>query len=152
MGKQDISIGQERQVMQGAIGAQSLMVIAGVPAGASLELIGEVLLGKTLTATGVYRVLVPIAGLASGLQCHLTATWSGGTVSSDLDSLFFVSDISNGATWTKKTAGTGDGAVTSTTRQTSTLSTIAGERYAVYDLTLTGTTSVVINQAEYNGI
>ena len=151
MSKRDIAIGTEQQVLQGALGAQGLLVIAAVPATGDQSLVGEPLAGKTLTVNGLYRCLIPLAGLASLAQVHVTATFSGGTVATDLDTLFTVGSF-DPSTWVKKTNGSGTGNLTSTVRQTSTLDALAGERYAVLDITLTGAQPVTFTQAEYNGL
>lgn len=143
--------GQNQTVLQSQIGAQAPILVASAPAAAAI-VPGTLLNGLTLTVAGLYRCLIPIAGLRTRVQVHLIATWTGGTVSSDLDTLYLTTNPADPSTWTKKTAGSNDGSVTTATRQTALLETLNGERFAVYDLTLTGTTSVAISQAEYNGI
>ena len=146
-----ITIGLEQRYTQAACGAQDFLILAVVPESASQALVGVPLVSAgALTATGVYRCLVPIAGMASNLQVYLTAAWSGGTVTSDFDTLFHMS------AWptipSKKGATvTGDGALTTATLQTIETTAVNGEQYAVLDLTLAGTTSVTFSVAEFNG-
>ena len=86
-----ITIGLDQRYAQGALGVQDFLILAVVPAAAPQSLVGEPLAGQTLTATGVYRCLVPTAGIASNIEVYLNATWSGGTVVSDFDMLFHMS-------------------------------------------------------------
>jgi hypothetical protein len=150
---QEIALGDSLKLMQGATGVQRRLLIAKVPATASASLIGRTLIeAGALTVAGIYRCLIPISGLASSLEVFLTAAWSGGTVSSDLDTLYFVGDTVDDTTWRKKTAGSGDGSLTTATPQSPTIATLKGEQYAVLDITLTGTSSVTFSVAEYNGL
>ena len=142
--------GLEQRLNQGALGGQDFLIIAVVPSGAEGSLVGQTLAGRTLTTAGVYRCLIPTSGIAASLQVYLKATWSGGTVSSDVDLLFHMS------AWPtipdkKGVTATTDGSLTTNTLQTAAIATINGEQYGIVDLTLSGTTSVVINTAEYNG-
>lgn len=140
---------------QATWGAQDRIVIRAVPAGASAGLIGKTLVDAgALTVTGAYECLIPLSGFRAALDVILTATWSGGTVTSALNTLYYVSNAADPSSWTNKTAGSGAGAMTSTTRQTSTLAAanLKGEQFARVTLTLAGTTSVTFTQAEFNGI
>lgn len=149
---QQISIGESQKIIQGAIGVQRRIVIAKVPATAEGSLVGKTLLeAGALTVNGIYRCLLPIAGLAAVLEVFLTATITGGTVTSDLDTLYFVGNSVDDSTWVKKSAGTGDGPLATGIMLTPTISTLRGEEYAVLDLTLAGVTSVAFTVAEFNG-
>lgn len=142
--------GLEQLLNQGALGAQDLLIIADVPDGAADSLVGTPLLDATLTVTGVYRCLIPIAGLAASLQVYVTAVFSGGTVTSDLDVLYLL-DSWPTIPGKKGVTVTGDGGLTTATLQTITTSALNGEKFAVLDLTLAGTTSVTFTRAEWNG-
>lgn len=150
--RRDISIGTEQQVLQGAIGAQGLVVIAAVPSGGDVSLIGQVLDGQTLSVDGTYRCLIPMAGLASLLEVHLNATFAAGTVTTDLNTLYLVQDLNDPSTWTEKTAATGDGAMTTTVLQSSQIATLSGERYAQLEVIVAGGAAPLFTRAEYNGI
>lgn len=137
-----------------AWGTQDRLVIMSVPAAASAGLIGQWLHGQTLTVAGDYQCLIPLSGITSTLQCHIRATFaSGGVTTAGPDSLYYVADPKAGGTFTAKLAGTGDGALTTTELQTSTLtSTLYGEQYALMTITLDASTSAEFTLAEYNGI
>lgn len=138
---------------QAALGAQDLIVITAVPAGASPGLVGQVLNGQVLTVNGDYECLIPLFGLATALEVFLTATLATKTASTDLDTLYYVSNPADPATWVEKTAGSGTGPLVSATRQSSTITTLRGEKFARFTLTVAGAAgSVTITQAEYNGI
>lgn len=150
-----VPISDAQKFNQSQWGAQDRIVIAAVPAAAAGSLVGKALLDAgALTVTGAYECLVPISGFRAGLDVILTATWSGGTVTSALNTLYYVSNAALPSSWTNKTAGSGAGAMTTATRQTSTLAaaSLKGEQYARVTLTLAGTTSVTFTQAEYNGL
>ena len=150
-----IPLSEAERHKQATYGAQDRIVITAVPNGASAGLIGQTLVNAgALTVAGAYECLVPISGFRQAFEVILTATWSGGTVTSALNTLYFVSNAALPSTWTNKTAGTGAGAMTSTTRQTASLAAanLRGEQYARVTLTLAGTTSVTFTQAEYNGL
>lgn len=137
---------------QAALGGQGPIVIAAVPSGGNEALVGTLLVDAgQLTVLGVYRCLIPLSGLASGVSVYLQATFASGTVTSDLDSLYWVRSPSDPSTWTKKTAGSGDGALTTTVVQTATL-TPAGEQYAVLDITLATAAACTFTRAEYCGL
>lgn len=137
---------------QAALGGQGPIVIAAVPSGGNEALVGTLLVDAgQLTVLGVYRCLIPLSGLASGVSVYLQATFASGTVTSDLDSLYWVRSPSDPSTWTKKTAGSGDGALTTTVLRTATL-TPAGEQYAVLDITLATAAACTFTRAEYCGL
>ena len=150
-----VPISDAQKFNQSQWGAQDRIVIAAVPAGAAGSLVSKALVDVgALTVAGVYECLVPISGFRSTVEVHLTATFAAGTVTSALNTLFYVSNAALPSTWTNKTAGSGAGAMTTTTRQTSSFATAAlrGEQYARVTLTLAGTSSVTFTQAEYNGL
>jgi hypothetical protein len=134
-------------------GAQDRIVIVAVPAGASPALVGQQLQGQALTVNGDYECLIPMSGLKDILEVHVTATLATKTASTALDSLFYVPNPADPSTWVNKQAGSGDGALVSTTRQSSSIATPVGEQFARLTLTVAGAAgSVAITQAEYNGI
>lgn len=137
---------------QAAFGAQGPILIADVPATGNRALIGNALVDAgQLTVLGVYRCLIPLAGMVSSVSLFLKATFASGTVTTDVDTLYWVRDPNNTSTWTKKTAASGDGAMTTATLQTVTI-TPAGEQYAVLDITLATAAACTFTQAEYMGL
>ena len=145
--------GNESRLLQSACGVQDRLVIIAVPATASAALVNQPLAGQTLTVNGDYECLVPLSGLVTAVEVHVMATLTTKTASTDLDTLYWVSDLDDPTTWTEKTAGTGTGALSTTVRQTSLISTLRGEQFARFTLTVAGAAgSVVVTQAEYNGI
>jgi hypothetical protein len=134
------------------LGVQAPLIIASVPAAGDRSLIGKALISAgQLTVLGVYRCIIPIAGLVSELQVHLTATFASGTVSSALDSAYWAQNPDDASSFVAKTSGTGDGSLTTTVLQTSTL-TPAGEKYAILDITLATAAACTFTRAEYNGM
>ena len=132
------------------LGVQAPLIIASVPAAGDRSLIGKALISAgQLTVLGVYRCIIPIAGIAA-LQVHLTATFASGTVSSALDSSYLNRNPDDASGFTAKTSGSSDGAMSTTVLQTSTL-TPAGERYAILDITLGTAAACTFTRAEYNG-
>lgn len=139
--------------MQAACGAQDRIVIAAVPSGAAGDLVGKYLSDAgALTVAGAYECLIPLSGLTTILEVHLTATIAAGTASTALNTLFYVSNAANPSVWTNKTAGTGAGSLSTTVRQTSTISTLRGEQFARLTITLASSPNVTFTQAQYNGI
>ena len=152
MANQPIVPSTDQRYQQAAFGAQGPIRIAAVPSGGNAGLIGTNLVDAgQLTVLGVYRCLIPMSGLVSSLSVFLKATFASGTVTSDLDSLYWVRTPNDTTTWTKKTAGSGDGAMSTATLQTITL-TPAGEQYAVLDITLGTAAACTFTQAEYCGL
>jgi hypothetical protein len=138
---------------QAAWGAQDRLVLVSVPAAAAQSLVGKNLVDcGALTVAGTYEVLIPLSGISTALEVHLTATIAAGTVSSALNTLYYVSNASSPSTWVNKTAGSGAGSLTTTTRQSSTISTLRGEQFARMTLTLASSPNVTFTQAEYNGL
>ncbi len=152
MANQPTTLSTEDRFKQAAFGGQGPIRIAVVPSGGNAGLIGTNLVDAgQLTVLGVYRCLVPLTGLVSGVSVFLQATFASGTVVADLDSLYWVRSPTDPTTWTKKTAGTGDGSLTTTVLQTSTL-VPAGEQYAVLDITLGTAAACTFTRAEYCGL
>lgn len=142
----------EERYKQAALGGQGPIIIANVPVGGNAGLIGVNLVDAgQLTVLGTYRCLIPLSGLVSSVAVYLQATFASGTVTSDLDSLYWVRSVSDPSTWTKKAAGAGDGAMTTTVLQTATL-TPAGEQYAILDITLATAAACTFTRAEYCGL
>ena len=147
-----VPLSEVKKYEQSAWGAQDRIVITAVPAAASQALVGQPLSGAgALTVAGTYECLIPLAGMATICEVHLTATIAAGTASSALHTLFYVDNAAAPSTWTNKTAGSGTGALSSTVRQTSTLTTLRGEQLARLTLTLGGSPNVTFTQAQYNG-
>ncbi len=143
---------EAQKYQQSAFFAQDRLVITAVPAGASSGLIGKTLVeAGALTVAGAYECLVPITGLRTELQVHLTATIAAGTASSALNTLFHVTNATTPSTWINKTAGTGAGSLTTTTRQSSSIATLRGEQLARVTITLASSPNVTFTMAEYNG-
>lgn len=145
--------GRDAKFAQAAFGAQGPLIIATVPSGAAAGLIGTLLVDAgALTVAGVYNCLVPLAGCVSTCEVHLTATIAAGTASSAVDTLYWVRDPQNSTNWATKTSATGDGSLTTTELQTSTISTLAGEQYALVAITLATSPNVTFTRAEFNGL
>lgn len=145
--------GTESRLLQSACGVQDRIVILAVPTNASAALVNQPLAGQTLTVNGDYECLIPLAGLTTAVEVHTTATLTTKTASTDLDTLFWVSDLDDPTTWVEKTAASGTGALSTTVRQTATLASLRGEQFARYTLTVAGAAgSVLVTQAEYNAI
>jgi YD repeat-containing protein len=142
-----------QRLAQAACGVQNLLVLASVPTGADQSLRGRALSQVgALTAPGNYDVLVPLAGIASTMQVHLTATIASGTASTSCSTTYLLTQVTDPSGWTTKTAFTGTGSLTTTVRQTASLSTLAGEQYAWLRITLASSPNVIFTQAEYNGV
>jgi hypothetical protein len=148
-----VPLTEQKKYDQSAWGAQDQLVLTAVPAAASPALVGKTLVGAgALTVAGVYECLVPLTALKTALEIHLTATIAAGTASSAAHSLYYVTNAALPSSWVNKVAATGTGSLTSTTRQSSTISTLRGEQYARVAITLATSPSVTFTQAEYNGI
>lgn len=146
-------LSEMNRYMQSAFGAQDRLVITAVPAAASAGLVGQNLANAgALTVAGTYELLIPLSGLTTVLEVHLTATISAGTVASSLNTLFCVTNAASPSTWTNKTAGTGTGSLVTGTRQTSQITSLRGEQFARLTLTLGGSPNVTFTLAEFNGI
>jgi hypothetical protein len=153
MGQQMTVPSIERQLEQAVLGGQGLLVIAAIPSGAAGDLIGTNLVDAgELTVQGDYYCLVPLAGMVTELEVFLNATFASGTVTSDLNTLYVVRDMTAPATWGDKTAGSDDGALTTTVLQEPVITTLRGERFASLKLTLAGGAEATFTQAEFNGI
>lgn len=138
------------RVEQSALNGQGLLLVAAAPSGKQ-NIVGLPLVDAgELDVLGVYRCLIPLAGAVSELEVHLTATFGSGTVTSDLDTLYFVRDLTDPTTWSKKTAGASDGALSTTVLQTSTITDLAGEQWAVMDITLGTAAACTFTRAEFN--
>jgi hypothetical protein len=148
-----VPLTEAKKYDQSAWGAQDRLVFTAVPAGASPALVGKPLVGAgALTVAGVYECLVPLTGMVTACEVHLTATIGAGTASTAAHSLFYVADAGLPSSWVNKLAFASTGALTSTVRQTALLSTIRGEQYARVAITLGGSPNVTFTQGEYNGI
>jgi hypothetical protein len=94
---------------------EDLLVIAAIPSGAAGDLIGTNLVDAgELTVQGDYYCLVPLGGMVTELEVFLKATFASGTVTSSLNTLYVVRNMSNPTAWTNKTAGSDDGALATT--------------------------------------
>lgn len=147
-----VPLNEIQRTLQSAWGVQDELTITAVPAAASQALVNQKLNGQTLTTDGVYTCLVPMSGAFTELEVHIRATFGAGTVTvGGPDILYYVANANDPDSWTVKTAGTGDGALTTTVRLSPSVTGMTGEQYAMVTLTLAGVTSVAITQAEYNG-
>lgn len=144
------------KLLQSALGGQDWLHYNAVPTTAtqtaqSVDTAGDI--GQRLidtpkiTVAGTYTVLIPLSGMVSLLQVPLTATIVHGTVTTSLSTLY--KDRA-----TAKTAGGGGGVMVSGTRQTLTVTTLAGEQYALLTIVVadSGGVDVTFTQAEYNGL
>ena len=148
-----VPLSEVKKYEQSAWGTQDRIVIVGVPAAAAQSLIGQALSSAgALTVAGAYECLIPLSGIATILEVHLTATITAGTASSALNTLFYVDNAAAPSTWTNKTAGTGTGSLVTATRQTSQITTLRGEQFARLTITLASSPNVTFTQAQYNGI
>ena len=141
-------------------GVNAPLIICTVPAGAE-ALIGKPLGGQVLTVDGAYGCLIPVAGLAASLKVRTKATLDAMTATTaGPDEIALLK--ASGAMWDPYvdafsdavvvTAGTGDGALTTTVEQVASL-TPTGGIYALFTLTTAGTpTSVTMTEAEYTGL
>lgn len=134
-----------------AWGVQDRLVIVAVPAAADQSLVGQPLLGQSLTTDGVYYCIVPLSGVVDTLQVHVRATLTGTVALGGPDSLYYVANTSDTSGFVVKTAGTGDGNLTTATILTGTLTGMLGEQYALVTITMTSATAT-FTMAEYNGI
>lgn len=144
---------RSRASQQAVRGVHAPLIITEAPATAS-ALLGKPLAGQTLTIDGDYVCLIPLSGLASSLKCHTTVTTDSMTAEvAGPDQLRdFDPRTTNVADAVVLTAGTGDGALTTTVEQVASL-TLTGALYARYTLTIAGSpASVVVTQAEYVGL
>ena len=148
-----VPLSEVKKYEQSAWGAQDQIVLVSVPAAAAQSLVGKNLTAVgPLTVAGTYECLIPLTGMVTELQVHLTATIAAGTVSSALHTLFYVTNAAAPSSWTNKTAGSGTGSLTTTVRQSGTITTLRGEQYARLALTLASSPNVTFTQAEYNGL
>lgn len=141
--------------MQAAFGGQDQPTLIAVPSGADASLVGKTLTAAgALTVAGNYDILIPLSGIGSRLEVHLTATIGASTATSALSTTYFIppASLSTPSAWTNKTAATGTGALTSTVRQSLVISNLAGEQFAWLRITLGATPNVTFTQAEYNGL
>ena len=113
--------------------------------------VGKPLRGETLTVNGDYICLIPLTGLAGTLKVYTTVTLDSMTATTaGPDEIAIASDprTVNVADAVVLTSGTGDGALTSTVQQITTL-TITGATYAKFTLSIAATpVSVVVTQCE----
>jgi hypothetical protein len=148
-----VPLSEVKKYEQSAWGAQDQIVLVAVPAAAAQSLVGKNLTTVgALTVAGTYECLIPLSGIVTQCEVHLTATIGAGTVSSALSTLFYVTNAAAPSTWTNKTTGTGTGSLVTGTRQTSLLTTLRGEQYARLTLTLGSSPNVTFTQAEFNGL
>jgi hypothetical protein len=138
---------------QAANGVHGNLVIVEVPAGAE-ALIGTYMKDATITINGDYVCLIPLGGLASSLKVTVTPVLDSMTASSSgPDELTtFDPKVTDVADAVVLTAGTGDGALTTATAQTASL-TLTGALYARYTLTAGASpTSITFTTADYVGL
>jgi hypothetical protein len=145
-------IATDRPLNQAAIGMQRHLEITAVPSGAEGNLINKRLIDAgALVVAGDYYCRFYIGGCANA-ECHLTATFGGGeTLTSQVYKTWADGDKPDVTAVTAKEDFASDGAMVSTTKQTSTITDLLGEQYAVAKLTITGTGGVTFTRAEVNG-
>lgn len=135
------------------IGLQRPLICIAAPAAMS-AVVGTDLLGKTLTANGDYVCLIPIAGLTT-VKVHVRATLTGVGValtSAGPDELARLDPRTDSVEAALVVgAGAGDGALTTDTTQTATLSRTGG-LYARYTLTLASAGTAAITVADVDGV
>ena len=133
-------------------GTQSPLIVWSAPAGAEAT-VGKPLAGQTLAVDGAYVCLIPMWGLASTCSVHVRATLTTATCSSAGPDLLSSFDPVNAAPSTAVVlvAGTGDGALTTNTLQTASVS-VNGARYAVYTLTVASAGTAAFTVAEFTGL
>lgn len=133
-------------------GVQAPLIVWSAPAGAA-ALVGQPLVGNTLSVDGTYVFLIPLAGLASALKVHVRATLTTATLTSSgpdlLASLDPIADTVS--THPVLLAGTGDGALSTGTLQTATVD-MNGARYARYSLEVASAGTAEVTIAEYTGL
>lgn len=127
---------------QAAFGGQHYLVIDEAPAGAE-ALVGQRLVGQTLTVAGDYFCNFPLSG-CQGYKVELQATFAAGSVTSDVNST-----QKDGVT--SRQGFSGDGALTTATKQTASLATIEGEQVGRAKITVGATTSAAFTLAECLG-
>jgi hypothetical protein len=89
--------------------------------------------------------------MVSTLEVHLEGVITG-TITSDLNTTYFITDVTDPATYTVKQAASNDGVLSDGTLQTSSIATLTGEQYAWLKITVATSSSVIFTQAEYNGV
>lgn len=134
-----------KTINQGHLGKQEYLVITEVPAGAPQSWVGQQLraIGVNLTVAGDYYCDANIEGLGE-VYVHLKATLGAGTLTSDVYTVHM-----DGVTRYQEFAG--DGALVSNTLQTSSLTTVRGERRVRVKLTAATSPNIAVNTAELNG-
>jgi len=153
---------REQQFNQAALGGQDFLRICSaaspghpylqaayvspVPAGQE-NLIGQPLLGASLTANGTYLCSFPLNGMSS-VETHIKATFGGGTTVTTSGYTTYADSQ------TSKQAFTGMGALTTVTQQDATpaLASPKGEGVGVVSIVVGSISgSVTFSVAEYNG-
>lgn len=134
----------EARINGAALGYQHYLRITAIPATAEPSLIGKCLIhAGALTVAGDYYCDFSLSGQSES-YVHLTATIGAGTSTSDVYSTY-----KDGTT--SYQGFTGDGAMTSTTLQTSSLTTLKGEQVGRAKITLATSPNVTFTKAEVNG-
>lgn len=147
-----IPLSTEQRFQNAAWGMQDRIVLMAMPAGVSPALRGVALVNAgTLNIAGDYHCLIPLTGMIAKLEVHLRGTVTG-TITSDLNTTYFIPDLTDPAGYVAKQTASGDGVLSDTTRQTSTIATLTGEQYAWLKITVAAASSVAFDQAEYNGV
>ena len=147
-----IPLSTEQRFQNSAWGMQDQIVLMAMPAGVSPALRGVALVNAgTLNIAGDYHCLIPLTGMVSKLEVHLRGAVVG-TITSDLNTTYFIPTLTDPTTYVAKQTASGDGALSTNTRQTSSIATLTGEQYAWLKITIAASGSVAFNQAEYNGV
>ena len=142
----------EQRFQNAAWGMQDQIVLMAVPAGVAPALRGVALVNAgTLNIAGDYQCLVPLTGMVSKLEVHLQGVITG-TITSDLNTTYFITNVTDPATYVAKQVASNDGVLSDNTLQTSDIATLTGEQYAWLKITVATSSSVLFTQAEYNGV
>lgn len=135
-------LGLQVAAYQAAFGGQHYLIIDEVPEGAE-SLVGQRLVGQTLTVAGDYYCKFPLSGCAK-YETQLKATFAAGTVTSTVYSTKVDGE-------TAEQTFEDDGALTTATLQTATLAAIKGEQIGRAKITIGATTSAAFTVAECLG-
>lgn len=130
------------QQINAFVGVQDDILIDTVPAGSTV-VVGSKLVGQALP-DGTYTCKIPLAGLTRKLTALLKATFAAGSCTTSGGST-----MKDGVT--VLTAFTGVAAMATTVRQTLSLTSPTGERFARLTIVLAGTTTTTFSEGEYYG-
>lgn len=138
--------GEGEQLIQSKIGIQELIYLDAFPKGLDQsDYLQGPLVGKTLSAAGVYYALICVAGL-SAILITLRATLTGaGTITTDAYKTFADAFTKKGA------SASGVGPMVTGVAQSISIDDLLGEKYVLLKFTLVDPVSAEFTQAEVNG-